>query len=212
MGAFGGTAGYFLSELEGVWAVAVPAALVGLAVGVIIAWAAPGRLWRRIELSEVKLEVPKLGELTFVIDREQRKVAWKLFIEVMTRVATQPLAEDTGNLREALSSLYSLFATTRDLLKGMRPSPVVQGGYTVEHLAVFMLNRVLRPFLSKWHPRLKQQEDAKEAIPVNLDQEIRAALKDVQDQLSGYAHNFGTLAEVEGLEKFFEMDKKASNG
>jgi hypothetical protein len=38
------------------------------------------------------------------------------------RISTRPLAEEEGFIREALTSLYGLFATTRDTLKASRPS------------------------------------------------------------------------------------------
>src|SRR5271165_6972834 len=39
-------------------------------------------------LTEVKVTVPELAELTFAVSDEHRKVAWKIFIEIMSRVAT----------------------------------------------------------------------------------------------------------------------------
>lgn len=115
---------------------------------------------RSARLTEVKVSVPQLSELTFVVNNESRNVAWQLFVETVTRVSTQPLDDDEGLTREALTSLYGLFATTRDTLKSSRPSVPAPGGQTVEHLAITMLNQELRPFLSKWHPRLREFEQA----------------------------------------------------
>ena len=116
------------------------------------------QFWRTAQLTEVKVTVPQVSELTFVVNNDARQVAWKLYVETVTRVSTQPLADEEGFIREALTSLYGLFATTRDTLKASRPSVPVSGRQTVEHLAVTMLNQQLRPFLSKWHPRLGQFE------------------------------------------------------
>ena len=99
-----------------------------------------------------------MSELKFVVNNDARLVAWRLYIETVTRVSTQPLADQEGFIREALTSLYGLFVTTRDALKASRPSAPVPGGQTVEHLAVTMLNHEFRPFLSKWHPRLREFE------------------------------------------------------
>jgi hypothetical protein len=98
--------------------------------------------WRAAQLTEVKITVPQVSELTFVVNNDARQVAWKLYIETVTRVSTQPLTDEEGFIREALTSLYGLFATTRDTLKASRPSVPVSGGQTVEHLAVTMLNEV----------------------------------------------------------------------
>ncbi|MFN6516943.1 MAG: hypothetical protein RMY29_020865 [Nostoc sp. CreGUA01] len=38
-------------------------------------------------------------------------------MELVTRIAVQPLEVDQGLVREAMNSLYSLFATSREVLK-----------------------------------------------------------------------------------------------
>ena len=151
------------------------------------------------QLTEVKVTVPHVSELTFVVNNDARQVAWKLYVETVTRVSTQPLADEEGFVREALTSLYGLFATTRDTLKASRPSVPVSGRQTVEHLAVTMLNHQLRPFLSKWHPRLGQFEkthpDSQEsAWPDNAA--CRRELRLIQASLGDYALGFADLAGV----------------
>lgn len=154
---------------------------------------------RSARLTEVKVSVPQVSQLTFVVNNESRNVAWKLFVETMTRVSTQPLDDEEGLTREALSSLYGLFATTRDTLKSSRPSVPAPGGQTVEHLAITMLNQELRPFLSKWHPRLRQFEQTQPDALESAWQEnaaCRAELREVQRRIYGYAMGFAKLAGV----------------
>ncbi|MEV4290918.1 TIR domain-containing protein [Nonomuraea bangladeshensis] len=143
---------------------------------------------------------PAEVKLTFVVDDESRDVAWKLFVEITTRVSTQPLNDDEGLTREALSSLYGLFATVRDTLKAGRPS-VPAGGRTVEQLAITMLNQELRPFLSKWHPRLREFEQAHPDTPEPAwpgNAACRVELQQVQGRIQDYAKQFGELAGVSG--------------
>lgn len=83
----------------------------------------------------------------------ERLAAFDLQVELVTRVGVQRLAADSGSLREALDSLYGLFRTTRDVLRGYGPvAPAVHSP------AETLLNDVLRPFLSRWHPRLSDHE------------------------------------------------------
>ncbi len=150
-------------------------------------------------MTELTITVPQVSQLTFVVNNESRLVAWQLYIETVTRVATQPLSDDDGFLREALTSLYGLFAIARDILKASRPSISAAGDQTVEHLAVTMLNCNLRPFLSKWHPRLREFEqahpDGREAAwPDNNS--CRNELIQVQEHLVAYALAFARLAGV----------------
>jgi len=157
------------------------------------------RYWRNVQLTQVTTTVPLLGELTFTINDDARQVAWKLYIETATRVSTQALSDQAGFMGEALASLYGLFQTTRDLLKGSRPSVPVPGAPTVEYLAVTMLNRELRPFLSKWHPRLSEWEkehpdDPESDWPDNAA--CRDELRPVQANLLDFALAFARLADV----------------
>ena len=41
--------------------------------------------WRTAQLTEVKITVPQVSELTFVVNNDARQVAWKLYIETVTR-------------------------------------------------------------------------------------------------------------------------------
>lgn len=75
----------------------------------------------------------------------------------------------------------------------------VSGGQTVEHLAVTMLNHELRPFLSKWHPRLREFEKAhpdgqESAWPYNIA--CRSELRHIQAHLVDFAIGFARLAGV----------------
>ena len=79
------------------------------------------QFWRKTRLTQVTITVPHLSELTFVVNDDARLVAWKLYVETVTRVSTQALADEDGFIREALTSLYGLFATTRDMLKASPP-------------------------------------------------------------------------------------------
>lgn len=158
---------------------------------------------RSAQLTEVKISVPQVSALTFVVNNESRQVAWRLYVETVTRVSTQPLAHDEGLLREAMTSLYGLFSTTRETLKAGRPSVRAGSGHTVEYLAVTMLNRELRPFLSNWHPRLREYEQghpdgSESAWPESAA--CRRDLSQVQARVLDYALGFAQLAGVQDAE------------
>lgn len=157
-----------------------------------------------VQLTEVKITVPQVSELTFVVNNDARQVAWNLYVETVTRGSTQPLTDEHGFIREALTSLYGLFATTRDMLKASRPSARVPGSQTVEYLAITMLNHELRPFLSKWHPRLRLFETANPDGPESAwsgNMACRVELRHVQAHLVGYALGFARLAGVRDAEE-----------
>jgi hypothetical protein len=182
-----------------------PAMFTG--AGAILGACAPflsKRLRGWVRVSELTVRIPQFSDLTFVVDDDARLVAWRLYVEVSTRISTQPLASDEGLLREALNSLYSLFATTRRMLKASRPTArEAKGEQSVEHFAITMLNSELRPFLSKWHPRLERFEAANPGSPETeweFNDQCRAELARVSANTLQYAFAFARLAGVRNPE------------
>lgn len=91
----------------------------------------------------------------------ERMAAWELYVELMTRVTVVPLEANQGLLREALNGHYSIFATTREILRRHGPTlaePKSDGAYNFGFLALMMLNNILRPELARWHPVLEDWE------------------------------------------------------
>src|SRR3954464_14153058 len=94
---------------------------------------------------------------TWKPNEDERRAAWELYVELATRISVVPLKPSEGLLREALSSLYSLFDITRDILRRYGPAvarPRPEGEHSLGELAVLVLNYQLRPPLSRWHPML----------------------------------------------------------
>ena len=194
IGAIAGLVVFTVSQITGRNLYIIVGGVAGAAAVLVLQ-----QFWRTAQLTEVKVAVPQVSELTFVVNNDARQVAWKLYVETVTRSSTQPLADEEGFIREALTSLYGLFATTRDTLKASRPSVPVSGRQTVEHLAVTMLNCQLRPFLSKWHPRLREFEKAHPDGPESAwpdNPACRRELRLVQANLVDYALGFADLAGV----------------
>jgi hypothetical protein len=190
----GGTAAlYVLNTVGSGYAIV----LVGTVLGGLVAMGADF-YWRTARLTEVRITIPQLSELTFVVNDDTQQVSWQLFVESVTRISTQRLDDDEGLIREALTSLYGLFATTRDILRAARPSARGEG-ITVEYLAVNLLNRELRPFLSKWHPRLREFESEHPELPESAwphAAECRIELSRVQANTREYVLGFARLAGV----------------
>jgi len=199
LGAVGGLVVFAVSLIGGWPRFTAIGAMAGIAFGGMLV--VLFRFRARFQLTRVSVSV--LGqEAEFAINAQYRKAAWRLFVETMTRVATQPLDPSTGKTKEALASLYSLFETTRQLLKEIEPTPTTEGR-TVEGLAIEMLNRHIRPFLAKWHPVISTGAEGV-AIERADDQQCRAELELLRSEIVEYARAFGQLAGVLQLDEFFE--------
>ena len=56
-----------------------------------------------------------LGSAEWETDSTQQNAAWALYVELVTHIAVQELADDAGLVREAMNSLHTLFGTTRQI-------------------------------------------------------------------------------------------------
>ncbi len=157
------------------------------------------------KLKKVSVSLPfGLGSAEWEADSTQRRAAWALYVELVTRVAVQELASDAGLLREAMNSLYTLFGTTREILREGGPD-VGASRESVGGLAIAVLNKGLRPFLTKWHPLLQvwetqrpekmslKEHEGQWAEEPNLRQELAA----LRGELEVYAQ---ALAKVAGVD------------
>jgi hypothetical protein len=157
------------------------------------------------KLKKVAVSLPfGLGSAEWEADSTQRRAAWALYVELVTRIAVQELADDAGLVREAMNSLYTLFGTTRQILREAGPD-VGASRESVGGLAIAVLNQGLRPFLSKWHPMLQIWE-AKCPIdrsPKEHEQlwdeepKVRQELSALRGELEIYAQ---ALAKVAGVD------------
>src|SRR6266700_2536301 len=103
----------------------------------------------------VALKLPFLGDIngTWEPDEVEQRAAWEMYVELITRVSLVELQPGEGLLHEALSSLYSLFDTTRKILREYGPAvarPKGKDNISFGYLAIAILNGVLRPVLAKW--------------------------------------------------------------
>lgn len=144
-----------------------------------------------------------LGQLEFQPDEVQQRAAWELYVEVTTRIATQPPGHDEGLMREALSSLYSIFRASREILRQAGPL-VAQGPDSFGPVAIQVLNKGLTPFLAKWHPLLLAHEQKRPPDVSARDHErswekayeFRQELVQVHEQMMVYARALAKIAGV----------------
>ena len=144
------------------------------------------------------------------IDEVQRKAAWEMYVELVTRVTVQDIKDDEVLLREALHSYYTIFHTTREILKKYGPAiatPQGKSDTTLGHIAVGVLNKVLRPLLAKWHPRLRDYEEQKPPQKSAIAHEndwaenavLRAEIRKINTQLQEYADVLSQVSNVSKL-------------
>lgn len=149
-------------------------------------------LFENLNLTGLKVSAGFL-DMEWKPQDQDRDAAWELYVELLTRVTTQALPKGHGTEISALNSVYSIFPTTREILKK-------HGRETTEFakVAVIVLNQVVRPFTAKWHPVFEVN-----AIPSQLQVEFRTELEILQSKLVSYGH---LLSQIAGVEDLTEME------
>jgi hypothetical protein len=197
-GALVGSLGWLLQGVGGfaLWV------LLGAAAG--LAAAGLGLIYARsFSVTEMTLHVPPVTQVTMAVNQDARDTAWEIFVELATRVSTQPVPNGDGSVREALSSLHALFVRIRELLATARPN--VKRGRSVQHLGLTLLNGHLRPFLTKWHPRLAAFEMTAQPEAAWADNEAcRAELDQLRLALIDFAISFARVADVDDPRSLIE--------
>ena len=148
-----------------------------------------GQLFSRFQLDGIKLSVPGI-ELDVSFDAVDRDAAWELYIEMLTRVVTQPLPAEEGDEQTALNSVYELFGITREILR-RKGREALQ----FSKVAIPVLNQVVRPFTAKWHRESLTgafNDESKKRL-------FRDELEALQGKLRNYNRMLASIAEVEDL-------------
>ncbi len=147
------------------------------------------------EMTTLKINVGFL-DMEWKPKDDDKAAAWELYIELLTRIATQPLDIAHGDEKTALDSIHSLFAITRQVLKNN-----TRNCTEFAKIAIVVLNQVIRPFTAKWH-RLSLQEAFDDA---NRCKEFRDELTALQIVLRQYTKMLADMAGVEDLTQMGNM-------
>lgn len=142
---FGWLLGYFLRDIIDNWLAAA----------------------KQVGIQELTFDFPFVGEAKISLTNAQAAEIRKLYMELTNRVVVQSLnrgdgerEEATGLLREALSSLHASLLMVRETLKELPANDPAGQGIAFELALRSLINDVFRPYLSRWHPRLKAWEDS----------------------------------------------------
>ena len=153
-------------------------------------------LFEKWNLTGLKVKTP-IMEMEWKPSDPDRDAAWDLYVELLTRITTQPLPKGDGLEETALASIYALFGITRQTLKNHGRSCI-----EFTRIAIIVLNQVVRPFTAKWH-----RESESGAFNNNEKCiEFRSELQALQVLLRNYTGLLADLANVEDLTEI-EIEK-----
>jgi hypothetical protein len=140
-------------------------------------------------------------EMTMSQNENTQNASWQLYVELITRVATQPLLENCGDEESALESIYKIFNITREIIKQYG-----REAETFSMLSLCLLNMILRPFTSKWHKVFKDG-------PINEENQktFREELCELQIIINKFSGVLFQMSRVDTFDKikFEEIEKIA---
>ena len=149
------------------------------------------------DMTSLKISAPFL-EMEWNPAEPDKDAAWELYIELLTRITTQPLSKEDGDEETALQSVYSLFGLTRSIIKSHG-----RDCREFTKIAVVVLNQIVRPFTAKWHKASVSGELKK----TDVCKEFRDELDELQVKLRVYTK---MLSEMSGVEDLTVLENQGS--
>ncbi len=141
------------------------------------------------DMTSLKISAPFL-ELEWNPAEPDKDAAWELYVELLTRITTQPLSDEDGDEKTALQSVYSLFGLTRSIIKSHG-----RDCREFTKIAIVVLNQIIRPFTAKWH----KVSVAGQFNNPDICKEFRDDLNVLQEKLRIYTKMLSDMAGVEDL-------------
>ena len=143
---------------------------------------------RRFQIKSVSFSLPfKLGSVVFDTTPTDRIIAWKAYVQLVTRKAALPFDEKHDSIEEVYASLYSLFEAIRDLLSDLPPKDFQNPDGISAHL-LRILNDGLRPHLTRWQSdfrtwlgNARRKDEFMNMSPVGLQRRYPKYLSLVKD-------------------------------
>jgi hypothetical protein len=167
--------------------------LVGLLVLVLLGalWRQRGFLWGKssyFELDETEVGIGA-GKLKLKANYDDLQVAFKFWTELSTRKIGLPFDEENDVVVEVYHSWYEFFRVARELIKSIPVTKYRHNESTkqIVRVSVLILNKALRPHLTKWQARYRrwwQQALADTANEHLTPQEIQKKYPLYQDLIS----------------------------
>lgn len=141
------------------------------------------------DMTSLKIKAPFL-EMEWNPSEPDKVAAWQLYVELLTRIATQTIAVNDGDEKTALDSIYSLFSTTRSIIKDNG-----RGCMEFTKISIIVLNQKIRPFTAKWH----QKSLSGGFNDPEVCKQFRNELKELQITIRRYTAMLADMAGVEDL-------------
>lgn len=127
------------------------------------------RFWHQFELNEAEFGIGQ-GKVRLSPNLTDKQIAYKIWVELSTRKIGLPINLNDDVITEIYDSWYNFFSVTRELIKDV---PVTKFNRKdtelIIKLSIEVLNKGIRPHLTKWQARFRRWYDRQLLIEANVD-------------------------------------------
>lgn len=144
-------------------------------------------------------------------ERAVRQIAYKIWVEINTRVIGVKIDLEKDIIRSIHESYYSFFTSTRLLIEDI-PAKNVKDTKELILLAICFLNDVMRPYLTKWGLKFnKWYDEEKEKSNTLSPQEIQKRFKEYDEMTADLLKlNHNVVSYSDALKKIAFEEKRRS--
>jgi len=122
---------------------------------------------RRYGVAQIALNLPfGLGNITYETTEQDRTLAWKMYVQLRTRIAALPFDENLDVIADVYESLHTIFAITREVLSEAKPFRA-QSQRSIVDFILRVLNDGIRPKLTRWQAHFLYWWDKAVELPEN---------------------------------------------
>ena len=170
---------------------------------------------QQFEINEIELGIGG-GRVKITPNHEDLQIAYKLWVELKTRKLGLTFDEQHDVIIEVYDSWHEFFKITRELIKAV-PVAKIRGQKSTQILvgvSIDVLNKAIRPHLTKWQARFRHWYELELSKPANTDvppQELQkrypeyltlvSELKAANARLVTYAATLTKLLEVNPMQR-----------
>lgn len=187
--------------------IAIGAGLLFLAVLTLLSLGSLRRSLRRFDVVKADLSLGNIGKVELRPNHDVVHLAHSVWVELVTRKAAIPFDTDNDVIAEVYNSWYELFREIRQLI---RASPIrnkdAEGAIA---LTVDVLNKGLRPHLTRWQARFRRWYS--KALESHENEALSP--QEIQRQYPQYDDLVADLQKVsEGLAEYAKLLRRIAGG
>lgn len=166
----------------------------------------------RFQPAKLNIKLGGIGKIELTPVKQDRQIAHKIWVELVTRKAAIPLDPEHDVIIEVFESWYQLFGRVRLLIADIDGDLLRKSDSTrkLVSIATTTLNEGLRPLLTKWQARYRhwyetERKKHPELSPQDLQKTfpdfdaLMAEMLSVNEELREYANELRKLVTSEKI-------------